>query len=297
MNSFLRLPWPVISLVVFFNTMAMAGKKEEDSDQNQNQPNTSLSTERQSQSSSNQSTTNNVLGGDPADFASGWPGFGRFQISAFGAGGFGHDNNPVTEEHTVHEKTIVTETHLVTQTQFVTKTILVTKTTYITTYDSHLERYIITPVQTQVPVTTTVPVQTKVPVTKKRQIITSRKVFTTKNEAAIHGGFGGAGAAANFFLTNWLGAGVEGQWLQGRESCGTTLATLTARLQKDANAYYVFGGTGVQFDEHHSQTIGELGIGMEHRIAAGAGLFGDVAWMFGAQENAAVFRGGFRWSF
>jgi hypothetical protein len=274
-----------------------AEQKETDSGQNQDSPNTSFSTQRQSQTSSSQSSTGNLLDGNPADFTSAWPGFGRFQIGVFGAGGFGQDNHSVTEEHTVHEKTTLTETHVVTQTQYETKTILVTKTTYVTTYDSHTETFVTTPVQTQVPVTTTVAVQKKIPVTRKRQIITTRKVFTTKNESAIHGGFGGAGAAASFFLTNWLGAGLEGQWLQGRESCGTTLATITARLQRDANAYYVFGGTGVQFDEHHSQTIGEFGIGMEHRIAAGAGLFGDVAWMFGAQENAAIFRGGFRWSF
>jgi hypothetical protein len=120
-------------------------------------------------------------------------------------------------------------------------------------------------------------------------------VKTSKNVAGIQDGFGGAGAEARFFFTRSLGLGLEGDWLQGAHGAvGSTMTTFTARLIKDANAFYAFGGFGVQFDEHHTQSIGKLGLGVEHRLPAGIGLFADGAWLFGANENAAVFRAGAR---
>lgn len=201
---------------------------------------------------------------------------GEWQIIGYGIGGTGSDTNEVTTVRTVKSTSTVTSTRYVTRTTY--------KTTFVPA--AFIPSFYVT-----------TPVQTTVPVTTKKKVTTYKKVKTTKNVASIQGGFGGVGTEARYFFTRWLGVGVEGDWLEGEGTIGTTLTTITARLVKDSNAYYAFGGSGVQFDEHRTQTIGKLGLGMEHRFIAGTSVFADAAWMFGAEQNAAVFRGGFKFSF
>lgn len=265
-------------LAFFCNLPAMAAKPDDESKKEDSSSSTSLKLKRQSSQSSStqsQSSSGNPLG-NAAGNSSSLFGAGEWQIIGYGIGGSGNDTHNVTTERTVKKTTTVTETHLV------------TRTTYTSTYVPAAllpGYYIITPVQTTVPVTT------------RRSVTKNVKVKTTKNVAGIQGGFGGAGTEARYFFLPWLGVGVEGDWLEGEGSIGTTLATLTARLIRGSNAYYLFGGTGVQFDEHQTQSIGKLGVGMERRIVSGTSVFADAAWMFGSHENAAMFRSGVRFSF
>jgi hypothetical protein len=226
---------------------------------------------------------------------------GQFQIGAFGTGGFGHGTENVTEEHIVHQTITVPETHFVTQYQ----TQLIPQTTYQTKvtpgyYLPYTAAYVYVPAKTTtVPVTTYVPVTTSVsvPVTTTHQVVVSHVVKTTKNVSPIQGGFGGAGADAGYFFTRNLGLGITGDWLDGKGSSGTTMATVTVRFPVKALAYYVIGGSGTQFDGNRTQAIGELGAGIERDFALGTGVYAEGAWMFGANENAAVFHAGFRWGF
>lgn len=278
-----RLPVIALALAFFCNLPAMAAKPDDESKKEDSSSSTSLKLKRQSSQSSSssstqsqgQSSSGNPLGNAVSN-ASSLFGAGEWQIIGYGIGGSGNDTHNVTTERTVKKTTTVTETHLV------------TRTTYTSTY---------VPAAFGPPTYITTPVQTTVPVTTRRSVTKNVKVKTTKNVAGIQGGFGGAGTEARYFFTPWLGVGVEGDWLEGEGSIGTTLATLTARLVRDSNAYYVFGGTGVQFDEHQTQSIGKLGVGMERRIVSGTSVFADAAWMFGSHESAAMFRGGFKFSF
>ncbi|MEY4484730.1 MAG: hypothetical protein RL693_2182 [Verrucomicrobiota bacterium] len=282
MNSFSssRLATFTIALVlaIYYTPRAMGANPDDESKKEKKSSSPSLKLSRQSsQTSSTQ--TENVLGnalGNAVSPASSLFNAGEWQIIGYGIGGTGSDTNEVTTERTVKTTTTVTNTRYV------------TRTTYQTTF---------VPAAIIPSFYVTTPVQTTVPITTKQKVTTYKKVRTTKNVASIQGGFGGAGTEARYFFTRWLGVGVEGDWLEGEGSIGTTLTTITARLIKDSNAYYAFGGTGVQFDENRTQTIGKLGLGMEHRFVAGTSVFADAAWMFGAEQNAAVFRGGFKFSF
>lgn len=250
--------------------------KEQKKDQESSSPSLKLSRQSsQTSSTQSQNVLSNALGNaggrDSSLFHA-----GEWQIIGYGIGGTGSDSNEVTTVRTVKSTSTVTSTRYV------------TRTTYQTTY---------VPAALLAGFYVTTPVQTTVPVTTKKKVTTYKKVKTTKNVAGIQGGFGGAGTEARYFFNRWLGVGVEGDWLEGEGTIGSTLTTVTARLIKDSNAYYAFGGTGVQFDEHRTQTIGKLGLGMEHRFMAGTSVFADAAWMFGAEQNAAVFRGGFKFNF
>jgi hypothetical protein len=264
----------LLVLVFAFSSPAFAGKPEDDQDDKRDASSPSLNWKRQSASTQAPGSPGDFLGKPGGhDGSLFWP--GEVQIIGFGAGGYGQDTHNVTQEHQVSKTETITETHFV------------PKTTYVTTVtNSRLG-----------PIVKVTPVQTSVPVTTKRQVTTTTTVKTTKNVAGIQGGFGGAGLEARYFFTRLLGLGVEGDWLEGEGSSGTTMATITARLIKGSNAYYGFGGSGVQFNEHFTQAVGKIGIGVEHRFVAGTGVFADAAWMFGSQENAAMFRGGFKFSF
>lgn len=288
-SSFRRTAFPLsYALAIVLTFPANAAKPDGEKKENQSSS-PSLQLKRQTSQTSSaqrQNVLSNALSNavKPASLFHA----GEWQIIGFGIGGTGSDFNEVTTVRTVKE------TSYVNKTRYINKTRYVTQTTYQTTFVPAALLpgfYVTTPVQT------TVPVQTKVPVTTKEKVTTYKKIKTTKNVAGVQGGFGGAGTEARYFFTPWLGVGVEGDWLEGEGSIGNTMTTVTARLVKDSNAYYAFGGTGVQFDEHRTQSIGKLGLGMEHRFMAGTGIFADAAWMFGSEQNAAIFRGGFKFSF
>ncbi len=270
----------ILLFATFCTLPSMAAKPEDESKkEDDSSSSTSLKLKRQSSQSSSSSQSQSALGNPVGNAVGNAPalfGVGEWQIISYGIGGTGSDSNEVTTERTVKETKTVTETRQV------------TRTTYTST---------LVPATFGPPVYVTTPVQTTSPVTSERKVTTYKKVKTTKNVAGIQGGFGGVGTEARYFFLPWLGVGIEGDWLEGEGSIGMSLTTLTARLVKESNAYYVFGGTGIQFDEHQTQTIGKLGIGMERRLVAGTSLFADAAWMFGSEQNAAIFRGGFKFKF
>ncbi len=264
----------LIALAIVSQQPAIAGKQEDEQDDKRDDSSPSLKLKKQSTSTETPGTPGNPIAETAGHGGSlFWP--GEVQIIGFGTGGFGEATHNVTEQHQVSKTETVTETHFV------------NKTTYVTT---------VTPGRLR-PTVTVTPVQTRIPVTTRHQVTTTSTVNTTKNVAGIQGGFGGAGLEARYFFTRLFGLGVEGDWLEGEGSSGTTMATFTARLIKGSNAYYGFGGSGVQFNEHFTQAIGKIGLGVEHRFLAGTGVFADAAWMFGSNENAAMFRGGFKLSF
>ncbi|CAN5916857.1 hypothetical protein BH11VER1_BH11VER1_22130 [soil metagenome] len=267
-----------LSLAISFTPSVMAAKPEDEPKKEQKSSSPSLKLSRQSSQTSstqNQNVLGNALGNAVSPTSSLFNA-GEWQIIGYGIGGTGSDTNEVTTERTVKSTTTVTSTRYVTRTTYQSTLVpsILAASFYVTT-----------------------PVQTTVPVTTKKKVTTYKKVKSTKNVAGIQGGFGGIGTEARYFFTRWLGVGVEGDWLEGEGTIGTTLTTITARLIKDSNAYYAFGGTGVQFDEHRTQSIGKLGLGMEHRFVASTSVFADAAWMFGSEQSAAVFRGGFKFSF
>ena len=188
---------------------------------------------------------------------------GEVQLNLFGVGGVGHGQVDVTETETVHETRTVTETTVVKETVF--KDI-----------PGHSG---LTPVDEDVPVTT------------KHDETVKKTAKRTRNRAAIQGGFGGLGGDAKVFVTQNIGLGVQGDWLDGESSIGTVMGTVTYRFPIGSNAPYLIAGTGVQFGDR-TQAVGELGGGVEHRFSSTMGVFTDVCWMFGNHENAAVFRVG-----
>jgi phage shock protein A len=124
------------------------------------------------------------------------------------------------------------------------------------------------------------------------QITTVEKTVTeTKNHAALQGGLGGAGMDLKYFVTQNVGLGLTGEWIDGNSSIGAVMATGTVRFPIDSNAPYIFAGAGAQFG-NGTRAIGELGAGVEHRFTPNLGIFTDASWLFSEHENAAVFRAG-----
>jgi hypothetical protein len=133
-------------------------------------------------------------------------------------------------------------------------------------------------------------------VTTKREVTSKKTEKRKRNAAPIQGGFGGAGVAAKYFVTQNIGLGIEGDWLEGESSIGIVKGSVTVRFPMGSNAPYVFAGAGVQFGGQ-TLAVGTLGGGVEHRFTPHCGVFGDAAWMFGSHENAVVFRLGVTMAF
>lgn len=185
---------------------------------------------------------------------------GEVQLNVYGLGGTGHGERMVTDSKTVTRTETVTETR---------------------------------PVLVDIP---GIPGLVPRDVTTTRDVKTKETVKHKKNVAPIQGGFGGVGLAVKCFVTQNIGLGLEGDWIDGESSIGTIKGTVTARFPMGSNAPYVFGGAGVQFGDQ-TMAIGTLGGGLEHRFTPHCGVFGDAAWMFGNHENAAVFRLGVTMAF
>ena len=186
---------------------------------------------------------------------------GEVQLNVYGLGGTGHGERIVTDSRTVKRTETVSETSTVRVTEFV----------------ESVDPPGLTPVEVDRQVTT------------QRKVTTKKTVKHKRNAAPIQGGFGGAGVAAKYFVTQNIGLGLEGDWIEGESSIGTVKGTVTARFPMGSNAPYVFAGAGVQFGDQ-TLAVGALGGGVEHRFSPHCGVFGDAAWMFGSHENAAVFR-------
>ncbi len=196
-NYFARHRVIVTALVLGSSCIPLlpAAEKEEEPTEKGEQTSTSWDLKRQSSSTQSQTSSGGPLGNAVSPAASLF-GAGELQILGYATGGYGQATHHITEEKTVRQTTTVYETHLETRTTF--------RRTFV-------------PSRVGPGTFVLIPVRTRVPVTTKRQVTRNVKIKTTKNVAGTDGGFGGVGAEARYFLTNWLGVGVEGDWLEGDE--------------------------------------------------------------------------------
>lgn len=113
-------------------------------------------------------------------------------------------------------------------------------------------------------------------------------------------GFGG-GIALNYFCSQYIGFGVEGNVYDGdRAGVWTTTARIIARYPFEGSlcwAPYIFAGGGVRMD---GTTVGvvDVGGGVEFRLTHKLGLFGEGRYSFGAAgEDQSQARLGVRFVF
>src|SRR5258706_6007447 len=90
----------------------------------------------------------------------------------------------------------------------------------------------------------------------------------------------GVGVGANYFFTQWLGAGVETR-VEEFDWPNQINASVLARypIEKWRLAPYIYGGGGRQFHDG-SQWLAHIGGGLDYRLTRCAGLFGDVRETF-----------------
>jgi len=108
----------------------------------------------------------------------------------------------------------------------------------------------------------------------------------------------GIGAGANYFLTPWLGGGVETRF-EKFDWPNEMSASLIARypLEQWRLAPYAYGGGGRQFRDG-AQWLAHIGIGLDYRVWPRIGLFGDVRETFAEKSrNFALWRLGVRLRF
>jgi opacity protein-like surface antigen len=113
----------------------------------------------------------------------------------------------------------------------------------------------------------------------------------------------GGGGDFKYFFSKYFGIGVEGYFLDARNSVGAVLGTLTFRYPIGCShwAPYIFGGAGAAWGGSHdlvaedeeSDTffarkvndsdavfIGQIGGGLEYRVTRHVGIMADFTWNF-----------------
>ena len=130
----------------------------------------------------------------------------------------------------------------------------------------------------------------------------------------------GGGIAANYFLTRYLGAGVEGYALDAGDVVGQTSGNLIFRYPIPGTrvAPYGFAGGGMLFNGSRAEDLvdrgrnlgtvtrrsdvegmGQFGAGLEFRVTPHIGVINDFSWnvVNGAHNNYGVVRTGLRFAF
>jgi len=93
----------------------------------------------------------------------------------------------------------------------------------------------------------------------------------------------GGGADIKYFWSRYLGLGIEGFFLNARDTAGAALGTLTARYPVGCSHFapYAFAGVGVLaggsdterfFRDEQARVIGQLGGGMEFRLTPSSAM-------------------------
>jgi hypothetical protein len=106
------------------------------------------------------------------------------------------------------------------------------------------------------------------------------------------------GLGANYFFTEFFGAGVETRF-EEFDWPNQVNVSLFARypMEKYRLAPYLYGGGGRQFRDG-TQWLAHIGAGVDYRIRPYLGLFGDVRGNFpGKDSDFALFRIGLRFRF
>jgi hypothetical protein len=98
----------------------------------------------------------------------------------------------------------------------------------------------------------------------------------------------GVGVGANYFFTQWLGAGVETR-MEKVDWPNQINASLFARypIEQWRLAPYAFGGGGRQYRDG-AQWMGHIGGGVDYRLKPGVGLFSDVRENFPEKNSDYV---------
>jgi len=108
----------------------------------------------------------------------------------------------------------------------------------------------------------------------------------------------GVGVGANYFFTQWLGAGIETR-VEEFDWPNQINASLFARypIEKWRLAPYIYGGGGRQFRDG-TQWLAHIGVGLDYRLTPRVGLFGDVRETFPEKDSDfALWRVGLRLRF
>ena len=110
----------------------------------------------------------------------------------------------------------------------------------------------------------------------------------------------GLGVGANYFITRYIGLGVDAY---SENSTGSFFDSLQANvigrlpLGHCGFAPYVFGGGGYQFDLA-KVSFGQCGGGVEYRFCKNVGVFTDARWVIPEHtQNFGVGRRGIRYAF
>lgn len=110
----------------------------------------------------------------------------------------------------------------------------------------------------------------------------------------------GLGAGANYFVTRYIGLGVDAYSENSKGSLvDSSEANVIGRLPLGQSGFapYIFGGGGYQFDLAKS-SFGQAGVGIEYRFCKHVGLFTDARWVIPEHtHNLGVGRFGIRYSF
>jgi hypothetical protein len=126
-------------------------------------------------------------------------------------------------------------------------------------------------------------------------------VAGTRQGSTVSGVGGGFGL--NYFLTKYIGVGVQNS-LAGLNGSWKTYdlfkADLIARLPIESLhlAPYVMVGGGSAWAKHYAHGSGNVGLGAEYRFTPHFGIFVDSVYVFNnAPMNSNVTRGGLRFIF
>lgn len=124
----------------------------------------------------------------------------------------------------------------------------------------------------------------------------------------------GGGADFKFFFARYFGIGAEGFLLDGRDTVGTALGTLTLRYPIACSRFapYIFAGGGAIFgdsddfspgffndNDDDGKAVGQFGGGLEFRVTPHIGIMQDFSWSVidGSDNNFGMVRAGVNFAF
>jgi hypothetical protein len=124
----------------------------------------------------------------------------------------------------------------------------------------------------------------------------------------------GGGADFKYFFARYFGLGLEGFLLDGRDTAGGALGTLTFRYSVPSSriAPYLYAGAGGVFGndnffdhrflgrhDDNSKAVGQFGGGVEFRITPNIGVIQDFNWnvVNGNDNNFGMVRAGINFAF
>lgn len=106
----------------------------------------------------------------------------------------------------------------------------------------------------------------------------------------------GGGLGANYFFTEYLGAGVDGYYLDSKS--GQVAGSVIARYPIGHFAPYALVGGGGLIDSNQFRALGKAGAGVEYKFTPNLGLKADYTWnVVKDTESFGALRAGLSYSF